>query len=331
MIIFFYGPDTFRSRQKLQEIKDKFKKEVDKSGLNSNTLDGAKLEFAEFEQAVSTQPFLAKKRLVIIEELLSKNRSQKIQKEILDLLKKNNLENTILVFWEGQINQPKGKKKKSKAGSGRSDLLFYRLQEEKYAQEFELLKPSETRAWAAAEIKKRGGKIESAALELLADFVGNDLWQLNSEIDKLISYAKDRPIKLADVQDLVKTKLDEDIFKLTDSIGQKNKKLAINLISDQFKSGVAPTELLGRIIWQFKNLLLVKSFVDKNGPGYPAERLSQQLYLHPFVIKKTMLQAKNYNMSDLKKIYSQLTQIDHKIKTTQLDPEIFFDLLVVKI
>ena len=42
MIIFLYGADTFRSREKLKSLKDRFIREVDRSGLNLIELDGEK-------------------------------------------------------------------------------------------------------------------------------------------------------------------------------------------------------------------------------------------------------------------------------------------------
>jgi len=330
MIIFLYGPDTFRSRQKLKQIKDKFIKEVDKSGLNIETLNGSTLETSEFEKAVSTPSFLAKKRLVIIEDLISKNKGQKIQKEILEALDKNGLKDTIIVFWESGLDGSKSKKSRSKTSAKRSNLLFNRLKKEEYAQEFNLLAEGGVYRWTAAETKNRGGKIEPQALRLLTDLVGNNLWQMNSEIDKLLAFAKNQSITVAAVESLVKTKLDDDIFKLTDALGQKNKEVALKLITDQLKSGTSPTELLAKITWQFKNLLLVKNFVEKNGDGYPSGRLTYQLGLHPFVIKKTMAQVKCHDPASLKKNYQRLLSIDYKIKTSQVDPEVLFDLLVIK-
>ncbi len=328
MIIFLYGPDTFRSRQKLTELKDKFTGEIDKAGLNLVTLNGVELEPAEFERAVATPPFLAKKRMVVIEDLITKNRGQKIQKDILDILGKNQLEDTIIIFWEGDLGDRGGK---SKTLVKRSRVLLQRLKKEKYVQEFKLLQPLEVKKWTALETKKRGGKINPDALSMLVDFIGNDLWQINSELDKLLAYCKNKAIKIEDVQNLVKTKLDDDIFKLTDAIGQRNKKMALKLISDQFASGISPTQLLAKIIWQFKNLILIKDFVETNGSGYSTERLIYQLGLHPFVIKKTMYQIKNYKLEDLKKLYSHLAEIEHKIKTSQLEPEVLFDLFIAKI
>ena len=71
--MFLYGPDTFRSRRKLKEIKQKFIADVDKSGLNIEQLDGENLDLVNFEKAITSPPFLAKKRLVIIENVISKN------------------------------------------------------------------------------------------------------------------------------------------------------------------------------------------------------------------------------------------------------------------
>jgi len=74
------------------------------------------LEAAEFEKAVATPPFLAKKRMVIIENLISKNKGQKIQKEILEMLGKNGLKETIIVFWESGAGDKPAKKSRSKPG-----------------------------------------------------------------------------------------------------------------------------------------------------------------------------------------------------------------------
>ncbi|MBN1779295.1 MAG: DNA polymerase III subunit delta [Candidatus Buchananbacteria bacterium] len=329
MIIFLHGPDTFRSRQKLTEIKEKFIREVDKSALNVETLDGQNLDTKEFQRAITAQPFLATKRLIIIENLIGKNKGQKIQKEILEILNQNNLDSTVLLFWEGELNK-KPKKSRAKTTARRSQLLFDKLIAEKFAQEFSLLKPDQVKSWAGEEIKKRGGQIDFNALELLANLVGDDLWQLNSEIDKLVALANQRKIDQAMVKLLVKSKINDDVFGLTDALGQKNQAKALKIINDQIKKGADPLELLSLIIWQFRNLLLVKSFMVENGSGYPDQRLAYQLKIHPFVLKKILGQVNRYDYQNLKNNYQKLLKIDYQIKTSQINPEVLFDLLVVE-
>ncbi len=328
MIIFLYGQDTFRSRQKLKELKEKFTREIDKSNLNLEILDGAKLDLAEFERAIKTMPFLAKKRMVVVEDFISKNRSPKAAKEIVEILDKKTPPDLILIFWE---SQDFGAKKFTKGKAPKTGgPLFARLSQEQYSYQFDLLDSAGTLAWASKQFKDRDKKIAGDALRLLAEMIGNDLWRFNSEIEKLVNYKKDQEIKSQDVMELVQSKLEEDIFKLTDALGQKQKALALKLIGDQLKSGTSPTELLAKIAWQFKNLILVKDFIETNGAGYDPTRLGYQLGLHPFVIKKTANQVKNYGLDDLKNIYRQLLQIDHRLKSSPFSPELMFDLLVAK-
>jgi DNA polymerase-3 subunit delta len=329
MIIFLYGDDTFRSRRKLKELKDKFIREVDSSAMNIEVLDGSKLETADFEKAINTLPFLAKKRLVVVEELLSKNRSQKVPLAVGEILARKDSPEVIIIFWESQGFGGKDKKNKGKSAKT-GGPLFINLAKEKYAYEFGMLDDAGVYNWAGKEIRDRGGKIQPAALRLLTEMVGNDLWRLNSEIDKLLAFAKQTEIAPDNVLRLIQSKLEDDIFKLTDALGSRNKALALKLIADQLKSGTSPTELLSKFTWQFKNLLLIKDFVEKNGSGYNPTRLGYQLGLHPFVIKKTINQVGHYAAADLKRIYRQLLGIDFKIKTSQANPEVLFDLLVAK-
>ena len=325
MIFFLHGSDTFRSRRKLKEIKSKFIDQVDKSNLNTEILQGDKLEIADFEKAISTPAFLAKKRLIIVENFFASQKNTKLSKDILEIINKNPLEDTILVFFENTPQTSKYKK-----NNKTNNPLFTSLKKEKLSQNFDQLNQNDVYNFINFEITIKKGKINPQATRLLGDIVGNDLWRLNTEIDKLIAYTNKQEITVETINELIKDKLNEDIFKLTEALGQKNKKIALKLISDQLKLGTSPLELLTKIIWQFKNLIIIKNFTENNGPGYNDQHLSYQFGLHPFVVKKTMAQVNHHEMVNLKKIYKHLLNIDYKIKTSQTNPEVLFDLLVIK-
>lgn len=323
MIIFLFGEDTYRSTQKLEELKAKFMREVDSTGMNLVSLDGAKLKFEEFNQQVKASPFLARKRMVIIKNLISENKSKEIQKEVASLLDedlKNKEDENILIFWES-ITKPKSEAK---------NALWKRLAKEKFAQEFEPLKPTQVSSWVEKEIKNRGGKIERSAVILLSATVGNDLWQMSNEISKLLNYAQGKIIIASDVDNLVKAKFDENIFNLVDALGNKNKKLALKLLSDQFSLDTNELELLATLIWQFKNLLLIKD-LQKEKPHITQTEIARQIGIHPFVALKSLERVKNFSLEQLKSIYNQLLQIDYKIKTSATKPRLLFDLLIAQI
>lgn len=323
MIIFFYGEDTYRSSQKLNQIKDKFIKEVDSSGMNLIALDGAKLKFEEFNQQVKASPFLARKRMVIIKNLISENKSKEIQKEIVDLLNnkwENQKDDHILVFWEAADHS----KSKSK------NALWDRLVKEKFAEQFKPLTPLQLNNWIEKEIIRHGSKIDKQAVPFLAALVGNDLWQMSSEIDKLVNYCQTKPITAQDIDGLVKAKFDDNIFNLVDALGNNNKKLALKLMSDQFNLETDVMQLFGMLIRQFRILLLTKSLAEKN-PRLGKEKVIQELAIHPFVAQKALFQIKNFTLAKLKQIYTQLLEIDLKIKTSSVKPRVLFDLFIAQI
>jgi DNA polymerase-3 subunit delta len=323
MIIFLYGEDTYRSTQKLNEIKAKFQKEVDSTGLNQISLDGAVLKFEEFNQHIKASPFLARKRMIIIKNLISSNKSKEIQKEIVKLLDNEMIDakdDNIIVFWE-EADHSKSKSK---------NALWDRLVKEKLAQEFKPLTPTQLNQWLNKEAKTRQLNFEKEALPLLAAKVGNDLWQMVNELDKLANFKKDQLIRPADIESLVKAKFDDDIFKLIDALGNNNKKQALKLIADQLDSGANEIYLLTMLSRQFRTLLLTKDIQAVN-PQISKAQLSQELQIHPFVAQKALWQTKNFTLNQLKIIYQLLLDIDFKIKTSSLKPKLLFDLFIAQI
>ncbi|MBD3359742.1 MAG: DNA polymerase III subunit delta [Candidatus Buchananbacteria bacterium] len=323
MIIFLYGEDTYRSSQKLEKIKNKFQKEVDSSGMNLTVLDGAGLKFEEFNQQVKASPFLARKRMVIIKNLISDNKSKNIQKEIVELLNhesKQPDQNNIIIFWEA-TNHSKSRTK---------NALWDRLIKEKFAEEFKPLSTGQLNAWIDKEIKKRQAQIEKTAITKLAAMVGNDLWQLTSEIEKLVNYCQTKQITPTEIEKLVKAKYDDDIFKLIDSLGNKNKKQALKLISDQINSGANEIYLLSMLIRQFKILLLIKD-LQNNNQSLTKDQIAKELKIHPFVAQKALSQAQNFTLNQLKNIYQLLLNIDLQIKTSSTKPKLLFDLFIAQI
>jgi len=100
-------------------------------------------------------------------------------------------------------------------------------------------------------------------------------------------------------------KRDAKIFKLADFVCQKNSSLALSLLEELLQNQTAGYEILGVLIFQFRNVLGVKlkaDFVKKE---------------HPFVLKKSVVFAGNFKEEELLEIYKKLAEADVKIKTGQ--------------
>ena len=69
MIRLFFGPDTFTRSEAVKQLK----RELDSDGMvesNTTVLDGATISPDELRNHCNTVPFLASKRLVVVEGLI---------------------------------------------------------------------------------------------------------------------------------------------------------------------------------------------------------------------------------------------------------------------
>jgi len=330
MIIFLYGADTYRSQEKLNQLKEKFKREIDNSGRNIFVFDEDNLDLDRLKSALFTYSFLVKKKMVILK------RVSKFKKEILEEIstwfkRLENNSNLILIFWEEDITPPKFFEKKFKwvSKNKKDDLsLIKQLQKIKYAYKFLLLSGQKLKQWIKNQVKKQNGKIDFRAIDLLTGYMGSNLWQMSQEINKLIAYKNEGIINKDDVELLTKAKIDENIFHLVDAVGEKNVKQALKLINQQIESGVNIEYLLIMLIRQFKILLQIKDFLQSKIKPF---ELTSQFKLHPFIVKKAIQQSQKYSLEELKKIYNQLLDIDLKSKTSQIDAQVLLDLFITKI
>lgn len=319
MIFFLYGEDTFRSRTKKRELLDGFKSKRDPSGMNVVVLDAQKdKEERIFEELVAA-PFLAEKRMLVIENLLN-NKKTKLQKSFLELLEAQKIpETTILILWE------EGKTFKADAGK-----LFAILSKEKYAQEFAPIVGRELSKWILSEITNRGAVIDSPALEFIVANAGNDLWFIHSLIDQLIAYAAGEQITLEQVKIFLRETVDDNIFNLVDALIAKNSKKVFVMIEEQYHKGEDAQFIFAMIMRQFK-ILLQLSDISERGMRERDDVLARQLGLHPFVVKKSLSLAQKYSFEQLKSIYRELLEIDIKTKTGQGDQSQMLDFFVGKL
>lgn len=318
MIIFLYGSDTLRSMQKLKELKNKFIKEVDKFGFNLAEIEGEKLSLNDFRKEVGTMPFMAKRRMSIFKNI-SKSKKKDLEKGIIDYLKDNNSsEDNIVILWE---DEKKPQSSLFKFLTNKNNLKIYK-------QEFEPLKGVELYNWIAFEIKKRGAQISREGITLLIEKIGTDLWQMDNELEKLINY--DKNISFENIKEMVKSKNDENIFNLTDAIGGKNKKLSIHLLSQELESGINTNYILTMLERHYRLLLELKDYLSKEGNNSSPLKIGKDLSLHPFAAKKLLNQVNLYKSEKLNAIYREITMMDIKSKTSNVDIELLMDMLIIK-
>ncbi len=315
MIIFLYGEDEFRSNRKLTEIKNKFL-EKNKEGGTLFVFD-----FTESEARpdtlllnLSSGGLFSTKKLVIVKNIFQ-NKVAAENKEILDYLKKGELKDVAVIFWEKEKIDRKLK------------LAKFLLEKSK-KQEFKYLDGAKIISWISEEIQEKGTgavSIDPKAAEKLSVFVGRNLSLLSKEIEKLVSYRNKGEISEKDVELLVRSRIDTDIFETIDAMARGDKRTAIKLLHNHLDAGEDPFYLLSMYFFQFRNLLKVKSLAGRNFSQF---EISSKLKIHPFVAKKSIEQGENFSLEKIKDLYENLCQIDFEAKSGKVEIGLALDKFI---
>ena len=317
MIIFLYGPDTYRSRAQLGQMIEKFRRERDPQGLNLVRFVADEETAAKIEEGLLASPFLAEKRMVVIEGLLV-SKHKELVSSLLARVKDGKIpSDTIVIFWEG------GAKPRTKDAKA----LLALLKKEKFAQEFAELEGRQLVAWIAREVQTKEGRISAAAATNLANLLAGSSWELHHVVNQLLSYADGREITPEDVALFVEESADDNIFNLVDAVVAGQTKKVFAMMQEQYKLGKDPGYILAMLIRQFRILLMMRDLHDRD-ELQNSSVAAKKLELHPFVVKKSLPLVKRLNMSELKTAYDRLLEIDIKTKTGQSDQSVLLDVFV---
>jgi DNA polymerase-3 subunit delta len=332
MILFLHGPDDFRIKRKLSELKEKFRADVDPSGEAIVSFDGTRLALNDLNTAVNSGSLFVRRRMVVVENVFQ-NKNKEIFSTLLEYVKKEDEKNSdpkegnILIFCDENIGAHPTKARKE---------LWQYLALSKFSQEFKVLTNTEINSWIKKEANRLGAEISVQVSAELASILDNDLWRIQSELEKLINYKSGMKlldggkleISKEDIENMSKGVFDDNIFALTDAIGSKNKPLALKLFEEQMQNGTSFDYLLTMTIWQFKRLLQVRQALDL---GHGSRKITTDLKIHPFVVQKSINQVRTFELDYLKNILRELVEINKKTRETGTDAKTLLGLLIVRL
>jgi DNA polymerase-3 subunit delta len=323
LLYIFHGEDDFSRSEALTELKQKVGAE-ELGMANIATLEGQKLSLNELTTTCNTIPFLAAKRLVIVEGLLSrfeqKDRRGRARPELGEwgALKgyiATMPPSTVLVLVDGKL--------------GRDNPLLKELAPKAKVREFSPIRGAELHDWIWSRVGEGGGDISPPALRLLANLVGENLWILGAEIDKLCLYAQGRRIEEDDVRLLVSYVREANIFAMVDAIIQRKLAVASQLLHQFIDEGAAPSYLLFMITRQFRLLVRAKELSPQRLP--PAELIGRVGVPSGHLLQRVMEQAQGYSLEQLQQIYQKLLDTDLSIKRGRLKGVLALDLLLAEL
>lgn len=312
MILFLYGAEPFLVREKLGQIRAKAVSQgID--ATNTAGFDGSDATASAVIEAARALPFLAEQRLVVVADWLL-TRSATESEELVEALE-NVPESTILVVVESGVPDKRRTAFKRLTKSAHKSWDFARLE------------PPAAAHWLQQRVEASRTQLEPAAATALIESIGTDLWALSTELEKLSAAAGDKPVTAALVTDLVIQQTSPNIFNMVDALGRRDAATALSELRQLLEAGEPALRVLAMIVRQYRLLLGTKDAAER---GEADGALTKQLGIQPFLIKKLRHQAESYTATELRQLYAELSEIDHRIKTGRIDPSTALELFVVE-
>ena len=318
----FLVPQAFRVLTENEGVADLLE-------ANRHQLQGRQIKPSELFDLCNALPFMDSHRLVVVEGLLAtqERRSGRSRGrtggtapavsamggwEELSKVVPQLPETTVLVFTDGPLTD--------------NNQLLRLLRPICRVQSLAAPSGEGLARWIKDTAQRKDANISPAAIKRLTDLVGNDLWTLDQEIEKLSLYAFGRSIEERDVGELVPQVREANIFSAVDAIIDGRPGIALRLLRQLRQDGREVSNIIAMVERQLRLLALARDYMDN---GVSQRDLGSRLRISSqFVLRKTIDQARRLTQQEIAGQYQRLLEADLALKRGRMDPDLALELLV---
>ncbi len=309
-IYFLFGDEPYL----LNQCVDRFKYAV----LDENTFDfnyslfySSDADITTVKDTVETLPVFTSHRLIILKNAHELKDSELIQ---LEPILENPVDSSVFVIFAEKVDK---RKKAIKI-----------LLDKAVCVEFKKPYDNQVPQWISHLAQNLGMKITTDAIHRLHRLVGNNLSELDNQLQKIQQFLGVKTaIELADVNAVVSFSREENIFDFTRAIGQKDRVKALEqLVSllDQGQNEVGIVHLLSRHI---RMLLTVRSGMDQ---GLGGAKLASLAQVPSYFIESYCDQARLWPIRKLEDALVVLHETDKALKSSPVSSHIWLENMVLK-
>lgn len=317
-IYLFYGEEKYLLENTVKKIKKLFGELV----LGINYIQINETNINNLISDIETPAFGFDKKLIVIKNagLLKKERkanskgNNELQKKIAEYIEKNiNIINstTVLIFIEDDVSKCELQKIIEKNG---------------VVCNFELLKPIDIKRKIKSICNSYEVNIDDKTLQLFIETCGTNMQVLINEIRKLIEYAgSGGTITKESIDKLSIKEFDSVIFDLTDNLGKRNIREALEILKKLIYNKEPIQKILITLYNHFKKIYLTKLAME-----YRTDVLNV-LKLKPnqtFLVSKYKKQAEYFKTNELRNILGELINLDKNYKSGLIDINIGLEAIL---
>lgn len=319
----FYGEETYLLESRIKKVKKEFGSLI--KGINFIQIDETNV--GNLISDIETPAFGYDKKLIIAKNTGLFNKEKKTAKgQELALI---NLSKKVSEYLQENIDLINdGIELIFEEETADKNSLYKTIEKIGEVKEFPVLKLPE----AVANIQKLclayKVKIDSASAKYFVECVGTNMQDLINEVRKLIEYVGENGIITNKEIDLLTIKqIDSVIFDLTDNLGKKDTKKAIEVLNDLIYEKEPIQKILITLYNHFKKLYIVKISEEYK------KDLASSMKLKPnqmFLINKYKTQARYFTKDEIENIMEEFVNLDTNYKIGLIDINIGLESILCR-
>lgn len=307
-VYLLYGEEAYLRNQ----YRDKLKAALlgDGDSMNYHYFEGKDVSVGEVIDLAETMPFLAQRRVIVLENSGLFARGGEQLAEYLA----SPAETAFFVFVEPTADK---RSRLYKAVTAKGRAVEFKTQDE-----------TVLKRWILGFLKKENKNITERELNLFLEKTGTNMENIRGELEKLLCYCMDRDVISAqDIEAVCTKQVSNQIFDMINALALKQQKKAMDLYYDLLTLKEPPMRILYLITRQFNMLLQVKELKNK---GYDANTIGEKVGLAGFIAKKYVAQAAKFKEADLRTALKDCVETEEAVKTGRMNDVMSVELLIVK-
>ncbi|MEI8105743.1 MAG: DNA polymerase III subunit delta [Actinomycetes bacterium] len=170
--------------------------------------------------------------------------------------------------------------------------------------------------WISEQFQLQGTTAESEACRALIELLGEDLYELSAEIDKLATWAAGQRITAHDVELLVPARAGTTNFALTDAWGARDIHAVLRASEALLeRTGDPRSKTIPKIVGILtSHVARIRTCQALEAKGVSAKDAASQLKQHPYYTGKLYAQSRNYSIDELRDVTVRLSRLDFALK-----------------
>ncbi len=309
MVQLLFGEDEYLRNEYIKKIKSSF----GELNLGINYIQIDETNANNIVSDIETPAFGYPKKMIIAKETGLFKKKNVFSDTLSKYLETNKLEDTYLIFIEQEVEK---------------NSLYNTIQKIGEIKEFKEQKMPQLVDNIFKITKAYGVNIDENVAQYFIECVGTNMSDIINEIRKLIEYVgKGGKITRDNIDDLSIKKSESIIFDLTDNLGKKKIKEALETLNNLIYAKEPIQRILIMLYNHFKKLYIIKIAVEEN------KNIAQSLKLKPnqiFLVNKYSMQAKYFNKEELRSILEEMIKIDSSSKSGTIDVNVGLESVLCK-